>query len=848
MESKDINISFQQGRHFVSPRREAEAPREVAPGSQVSFVSRLLDGVITLSLAAIFFGLPIFFLGTTLQGLAFEKQIYFYFWLLLALVAWITKGVIVGEMKIRRTPLDVPILIFWVVYALSAIFSVDRWHSFWGSFGDPSRGLLGVTALIVTYFIIASHFSEKRFQKILGALVFSGALASLWVFLGVRGVNFLPSRILEMMSVSPMISMSNFGIFLEMLIPVTIVMIFRVGMKNQIGNIGRLFRVPTIVALFLTLAFEIFLVYLFYNYTPWYGLAIGMGFILIYIVSTIVRPGKWAWLPMLAAAIIIVLWWGFGPLNNKSFKKIVKIELPAEIVRSQEFGLTLETAKNSLGGGFKQFVLGSGPANYGHGFSLFKPQSFNNNFFYGTRLARGGSLLLESLVTVGALGTIAITILILSFISVGVYLLSREKEKNKVYSLGLFTAALVVMIDGTLSRIDGPIFLLGALMAAIASVVILEESNSEKRFLSLSLKASPKFALALGFVVIVAGTGVALLFIFLGKILAADLYLGSAVREGKLFSKDQKEQSQALEKINKAVSLYNLEGNYFVQIGRMNMLLANSEIAKQDKANPNNIRELITLAVKFSEEGVKKMRNDVGAVESLAVIYESAGLNITQGGAASLAEAEKNYKRALELEPQNPDFYLRLGQIKMNLIVTKKDEGEKKQLVSEAKDFFRKSIEKKENFAPGYYNLAIAQKLLGEVDEAINSMSSAVILDQKNASYLLGLGQLYEGRGKDQDYKMAEALYLRVLGLAGQKNDTLKEIYLRLALIYEKMDKLAEAAKQYEALLKLIPDDQGEIRKNVQEMLDNVNRGVKNVNRESQGAPGEANGQPSSGQ
>ena len=71
----------------------------------------------------LFLGVPLFFTGLTFQGLAFEKQIYFYFWLLLALVVWATKGVIAGEMKIRRTPLDIPILAFWLTYLLATIFS-----------------------------------------------------------------------------------------------------------------------------------------------------------------------------------------------------------------------------------------------------------------------------------------------------------------------------------------------------------------------------------------------------------------------------------------------------------------------------------------------------------------------------------------------------------------------------------------------------------------------------------------------------------------------------------------------------------------------------------------------------
>jgi hypothetical protein len=74
--------------------------------------------VITVSLVALFFGLPLFFTGLTFQGIAFEKQIYFYVWLLIGVVAWVSKGVTTGEMRIRRTPLDIPIALFWLFYVV----------------------------------------------------------------------------------------------------------------------------------------------------------------------------------------------------------------------------------------------------------------------------------------------------------------------------------------------------------------------------------------------------------------------------------------------------------------------------------------------------------------------------------------------------------------------------------------------------------------------------------------------------------------------------------------------------------------------------------------------------------
>src|SRR5687768_10409410 len=62
------------------------APRPIPQSSNPGIfkstkTSLIFDGIISVALVALFFGLPIFFTGVTFQGIAFEKQIYFYFWL-----------------------------------------------------------------------------------------------------------------------------------------------------------------------------------------------------------------------------------------------------------------------------------------------------------------------------------------------------------------------------------------------------------------------------------------------------------------------------------------------------------------------------------------------------------------------------------------------------------------------------------------------------------------------------------------------------------------------------------------------------------------------------------------------
>ena len=159
-----------------------------------NWIAKTLYAVVIVSLMAIFFGVPIFFTGFSSQSIGFEKQIYFYFWILVALIAWVSNGVVRGEMKIRRTPLDIPIIIFWFACLLSSIFSVDKWHSFWGFFGDPTHGFINITASIVVYYIILSHFSERIMRFLLGSFLISGFIAIIYEFLILTGILKLQNQ------------------------------------------------------------------------------------------------------------------------------------------------------------------------------------------------------------------------------------------------------------------------------------------------------------------------------------------------------------------------------------------------------------------------------------------------------------------------------------------------------------------------------------------------------------------------------------------------------------------------------------------------------------------------------
>lgn len=782
--------------------------RNMSSGKTVANISnsvkliKVFDFLITFSLGALFFGLPLFFSGVTFQGLAFDKQIYFYFWIILALVFWTIKGVILGEMKIRRTPLDLPIVIFLFIYALATFFSIDRWHSFWGFFGDPSRGLVSVLALVVAYYLMFNHLNSKRFNWIVGILIISGFLVSLWSLLGILGIKFLPEVLVQRAPLSLMGSITGLGIFLSLLIPLIMSAIFKIT-----GAVSDWKRNGSIAFLVVALFLNFLVLFSIYAFVPWLGILVGVSFFLVYVLAHIVRPvGSWTWVPMVGFSLILAILM----IGNI---KITKIELPIEVNPSP--GLSFQIVKDSLK---EKLILGSGPGNFSYSFSLHKPQDFNLETLYNLRFYQGSGIIFESLPTIGVLGTISLLLIILTFLGVEVYLLTKEKERNKIFSLGTASASLILLVNATTFRIDGPILILGVLISTLGLIVLYKESGSEEKYFNLSLKASPKFALTLAFIFMVVISGMFFVFVFLGKVFVADVQVGSAVRKNQISEED------SVAKILKAINLNKREGRYFSRLAQEYMFLANQEVAKENSQRDlNKITNYLNFSISSAKIGQDLMSKDVTANEVLAQIYENAGVYVGD----SLVLAQESYQKTFELDPHNPNFYLKLGQIKISLIATQKDEAEKKKLVEEARVLFQKSIDEKNNFDSGYYNLAQTDEALIDLDGAIENIKKAITIKQGDLNYFFYLGRLYQARGKNDDSKMAEDIFKAIL--EADKNQI--NVSFSLGMLYEKQNKNEEAISEYEKVFALLPDVEGskDARIKIQKMISNVKNGIENT-------------------
>jgi len=785
-----------------SGKGEKNTNLKETPDKRKKSIAGGIDKLMAFSLFMMFLGIPLFFTGLTFQGVVFEKQIYFYFWALLALVSWAARGVILGEMKIRRTPLDIPIISFWAIYVLATIFSVDRWHSFWGFFGDPSRGLMSITALVIIYYLILSNFTKERMKWMIGGLVASSALVSIWSFLLFIGIDIVPDGMKQFTPFNLIGTSTGLKLFIGAMLPLIMLVLFKMDTEKSI--------IKKILSylLLLLIPINLFLTSVLYEKVSAWIILVGIGFLLLYILSHIVRPkAKLTWVPMVAFVLTMIVLVIADAGNNFS-----RIDIPLEV--SPNAKISWEITKGSLK---ENALLGSGPATYGFDFSAFKPQDFNNNAFFELRFYQATGMFFEAVATIGVLGTLAFLIVTIAFVNISLYLVSKDKEKNKIHSLGLLASILILMIGSFLMRVEGTILLVGGLLGALTMATMLWESDVEEKFIDLSLKASPKFALTLAFLFIIISSGVAALFVYIGKAYVADIYAGAGLRENVVSEK-------SIINITKAINLNEREGRYYSRASQEFMVIANREaLESSENQDLNLIRDSINNSLAYGEESVRLMPKDALAISVLSQIYENAGLFV----ADTMNNAIETYNKVLEVEPHNPIAYLKIGQIKVTMAASEQDENRRMELIKEAKEILKIAVEKKPNLDAAHYYLSLSESALGEEEEAIVSMSNAVSLNSNNVTYLFNLGRLYQGRNEGKDSENAQRIFEYILIINPDESNT----NFALGLLYERAGEDDKAVEKYQKVANLITGDSEaeEATKNqLEKMIDNVRAGISN--------------------
>lgn len=117
----------------------------------------------------------------------FNKMLLIYTISILILGLWILRSMQEGKVYVRKTPFDIPLIIFLVSQALSTLFSIDRHTSFFGYYGRFNGGLLSTITFIFLYYAYLSNIRMHAGTVIRRLITISGIASIVVVLWGLPG-------------------------------------------------------------------------------------------------------------------------------------------------------------------------------------------------------------------------------------------------------------------------------------------------------------------------------------------------------------------------------------------------------------------------------------------------------------------------------------------------------------------------------------------------------------------------------------------------------------------------------------------------------------------------------------
>ena len=129
---------------------------------------------------ALFFFIPLVLWPGTSEVFEFNKMLLVYVLTILIAAAWVAKWINQKKITIRRTPLDLPILLFLLSQILSTIFSIDTHTSLWGYYSRFHGGLMSTISYIVLYYAFVTNIKISNLKYQISNILLSATLVSLY--------------------------------------------------------------------------------------------------------------------------------------------------------------------------------------------------------------------------------------------------------------------------------------------------------------------------------------------------------------------------------------------------------------------------------------------------------------------------------------------------------------------------------------------------------------------------------------------------------------------------------------------------------------------------------------------
>lgn len=153
---------------------------------------KVINKIILYCFYSLFLITPLIMTSITSELFEFNKMIFIYLITVIILFFWLTKMILLKKIIIKKTPFDIPILLFFLSQLLAMIFSIDRHTSIFGYYGRFNGGLLSIIAYIILFYSLVSNYwqlGEEIIFKFIKISIISSLLVILWGLPGKWGYD-----------------------------------------------------------------------------------------------------------------------------------------------------------------------------------------------------------------------------------------------------------------------------------------------------------------------------------------------------------------------------------------------------------------------------------------------------------------------------------------------------------------------------------------------------------------------------------------------------------------------------------------------------------------------------------
>jgi len=728
------------------------------------FKELFLEKLIRFTIYGGAFLLPLFFLPLTNNSLEFSKTILFYALVMLALIFWLIKIYLSKRINLQMQFLDIPMLLFLFVYFLASLFGLDRYQSFWGRDFMAAGSFATICFLVILYFLVSRFIKNIEQIKIL----FVTMLLAIFLILLAFILNlFFPCP-------WPLFlgnSISAFYYFLLVGLALSAVLFWLSNTKGA--------KILTLI-----LGFVFFLAIFIFGSRYLLFLVILTTFLFIFLLSVKSKHFKDKFFIFLTVFLFLQVLLLLLPIAS-----YLKIVMPVELNLPATFGWQITKAGLS-----DNFLLGVGPQNFDYSFYKYKPWAFNQTSFWPLGFEKNSNFWLEILNNLGVLGFLLLIIVVVKYFyrfirRIKDFLIDSPNEQKRFLILLVSTLILIALfIYGIFSNfnfmLEYCLFLFLGLNAVFLQPLALEKNWTNKNVINIAAYLALILVLCLIY--------------FGSKTIWAEIDVAAAFAQAYNSNEDF---SHGENYFNQASQLNPARIDYKLKLAN---LLINKVAFLQNDKQTDQLEDLI--------KQISDILNSVAQrpdlkIDDYLLLQQNYSVLKDFGLPAADSLVAINEK-LLGLDPNNPELYIDRALLNFDqYLLLKSGQGavENREnlmmaLLKKIKADIDKSLQLKNNYVSGYYNLGLYNHEIGDEAESLVNIERAFNLDPSQKLVALSLKKLY----LNQD-KVAKAI--EVLNRYLEFNAQDIEVRLELAKIYKSNKELDKAEEEINKILEIQPDN-----------------------------------------